>query len=145
MQPPFKLKGTYVRKINPFTEFPNYKPTKLESMWKAAIGEKEEAFYVIIWFTANYTVSPIGSDEKTYCADYSKNKGELLELVDWHKNKIAYNAAYKNVKFDERRFEFGDEQRKFSGSFSEDILNLRITNKVTGESFTEQLRYIPWL
>ena len=66
MKTPFKTKGIYARKINPEKELTNYKPTKLGSMWKAAIGEKEEAFYEIIWFSENYRFSNDDSKEKEF-------------------------------------------------------------------------------
>jgi len=144
LQPPFKTKGIYARKINPDKELTNYKPTKLGSIWKAAIGDKEEAFYEIIWFSEIYNFNDSSSEEKQYCADYSNMTGEIFGLSDFHKNRGSNCAEYKNVKFDEKRFEFGNETVLFSGSFVEDFLYLHIKNIITGESLSEKLRYVPW-
>jgi len=145
MKTPFKTKGIYARKISPEKELTNYKPTKLDSMWKAAIGEKEEAFYEIICFSENYRFPEDDSKEKEFCADYSNMNGEIFGLADWQKNRGCTYAEYKNVVYDENRFEFGDGNTSFSGRFYDDILYLRITNKETGKSISKKLRYIPWI
>lgn len=145
MNTPFKTKGIYARKMNPEKELTNYKPTKLGSMWKAAIGEKEEAFYEIIWFRENYRFINDDSKEKEFCADYSNMTGEIFGLADRQKNHGCRNAKYKNVLFDENGFEFGDENATFSGSCYDDILYLSIRIQETGELISLELRYIPWI
>jgi hypothetical protein len=145
MKTPFKTKGIYARKINPEKELTNYKPTKLGSMWKAAVGEKDNAFYEIVWFSEIYSFTEDDSNEKKFCADYSNMTGEIFGLADWQKNRGFSYAKYKNVVYDESQFEFGDEHTTFFGSSFDDFLYLRILNKKTGESISEKLRYIPWI
>lgn len=140
---PFKTKGIYARKINPEKELENYKPTKLGSLWKATIGEKEEAFYEIVWFAEDYQY--FEKKEKKYCADYSNMTGEIFDLADWQKNRGSSYAKYKNVIFDGYKFEFGDKEVVFSGYINDDLLYLTITNPKTKESISKKLRYIPWI
>ena len=145
MNPPFKTKGIYARKLNPKKELNNYKPTKLGSLWKAAIGEKEEAFYEIIWFSENYSFNQNDLEEKKYCADYTNMNGEIFDLVDWHKGRGCFYSEYKDVIFNDYSFEFGDNDVSYTGSIHDDILYLKITDKETGDSISEKLRYLPWI
>lgn len=142
---PFKTEGIYARKINPEKELTNFKSTRFGSMWKAAIGKKEEAFYEIIWFSENDSLTNEVSEENKYCAGYSCMSGEIFRLADWHKNRGCVYAKYKNVVFDEKRVEFSDGNVEFKGFFKNDIFSLFITDRDSLEDFIEKYRYIPWI
>jgi len=141
MKTPFKINGIYAIKINPEEKFSNYKPTKLGNMWKAAIGDKEEACYEVLSFTKNYNYSKDNSEENEYCADYSNIMGEIFSIADSPRN--YHCAKYINVEFNENSFVFGDDKLSFSGRFFEDTLRLHIKNIKTGETISQKLRFIP--
>lgn len=145
MKTPFKTQGIYARRINSEKELNSFKPTKFESIWKAAIGEKEELIYKIIWFSEIPSNPLEASRTKQYCADYANRIGEIFELADWLKTRGSSYAEYQNIFFDEKKFEFGNDKLSFIGGDHDDILYLIIKNKITGESVKEQLRYIPWI
>lgn len=145
LKPPFKTKGIYVRRIDPEKDIKNYKSTKLNKMWQIASGRKNEHFYEIIWFAENYSLEAESSDKKKYCADFSIMNGELLDLVDWQKDRGFSYADFENVQYDEKHFRFENETIAFSGSENRNFLFVIIESKETGESFRKQLRYIPWI
>jgi hypothetical protein len=155
MNTPFKTKGIYIRKVDADKELSNYKPTKLGSIWKAAIGEKEGSFYRFLLFSKvykspfseNYKSSKDYDEEKEYCVEYSNAHivEEILEFVDRQKKTYSSNPTYKNVVFENNKFEFGDERAAFYGFIYDDILQLRISLKEKGGLICEEYRYIPWI
>lgn len=147
-QPSFKINGVYTRKLDPVKELINANPNKLERMFNVVTGKKEESNYRIMWFVEDYNKDNEGDEIEYYCADYSIWYGEILDLVDSYKNKSSwgsFHAKFKDVKIDDDRFKFENENATFSGRCYEDILYLKIRDKKTGEEYSEKLRYIPWL
>ena len=144
MKTVFKTKGIYARKINPEEEFSNYQPTKLGSMWKVAIGEKEEPFYDIVSFYERSSLSRKSTTACQYCADNYIVKGEIFGIADWHKKRGCYNAQFENVLIGDNYAEFGNDEFLFNCKVIDDFLYLDITNKKTGDSDTDIYRYIPW-
>lgn len=146
MKPPFKIRGIYARKLDPKKEIINHNQTKLGSIWKIATGEKEESFYEIIAFSTMHSFSEAESITNRFCANYNCMYGEIFNLVDGHKCRASSSYKFKNVIYDEKTFEFSNENTKFSGQFyEEDILQLSMINLKTAENIIENLRYIPWI
>lgn len=141
--PPFKLKGVYVKKVDP-KDIVNYKSSRLGNIWKATIGEKEESYYHILHFTPKEFI--IDQEPSSYCVSFSFMQGEIFGLVDGFKNRTHIYADFENVKFNESHLEFEDEKLKFSGVITEDFLFLETTELKSGKrDFDfEGYRYIPW-
>jgi hypothetical protein len=140
-QPPFKLKGIYARKLDPKKDLINYKQSKIGSIWKAALGEKEEPFYEILWFSRKWDFK--NQKLGNYSVAYAIMTGEIFDLSDWNKT-TGGSSKYGNVIFEEDKFEFSDKETVFSGYLFEDLLLLTVLNKKTGISESNTLRYVPW-
>ena len=148
MELKFKTKGIYARKVDFEKEF-NYKPTKLGNIFRAAVGEKENAIYDIICFKEFYPLFSNDCKEPKINAHYAKNmSGEIFSLADWFENRCCNNI--ENVVFRGKAFVFEEKEMKFSGflrdkDYFDDTICLYITNKETKESISRgEFRYIPW-
>ena len=150
MKIPFKTKGIYAYKIDPDKDLVNYKQTKLDNIWNAVVGKKEEAYYQIVCFQKDYSQrnfsthseEPDDSTERKFCATCRLTTGEIFYLADMApKWRGGYGSEYGNVLFEGNRINFVVKEIPFQGFFDDDgdILYLKI-----GDSDNEKFRYVPW-
>jgi hypothetical protein len=103
-QPPFKLDGIYARKLDPNKDLINYKHSRVESIWQAALGKKEEPFYEILWFSrkwdlknqkiSSYRVAhAIMTGEIFDLPIGIKVEGAILDMVMYYSTKISSNST----------------------------------------------------
>jgi RNAse (barnase) inhibitor barstar len=70
-QLPIETNGIYIRKINPFIEFKDYKFSRLEQIWDIIMGKKIGNYYSVIVFNYDKTM-----------ANYYMMYGEVFDITN---------------------------------------------------------------
>lgn len=134
---PFKSEGAYVLRRNP-KNFENFNETKFKRIWNIALGGRDESYYLIISFSKDIELLENGNESIGYKVFFETMSGEILDLVDYFKNRSNVFSEFQVKNIQNETFKFGNDSESYEGYIEGDFLMLLLRNNKW-----LKLRYIP--
>ena len=137
-----KTNGVYLRKVDEFLEFENYKETKLKQVWNILAGHGVNNYYEVIAFSEyNKTLN---NNSRIFTAANYITKDEVFNIVQEQKRN-HFRKKQLTVLWDEETIEIKDGLTNLYGyksQFFENVLNFTKDDKV--KNFTSSFVFIPF-